>query len=109
MIGSIPADRAVILWTEDDDRRRGHRIVGVCVCPLDAQPSWATTYENSRGACSSTWLNGAWNETPIGLFLEMQTLSGFHVDELPNALREFKKIAGQDWATSLLRQLGYGD
>lgn len=105
-VGMIPVDAAIILWSDDLDRLCGERITDVHVCRRDDQPPWTRQFQNSRGACSMAWMSGPAHETPVGVFLEMATLAGFAgLDVRRQALREFAKIAGQDWSLNLLRQL----
>lgn len=104
--GTIPVSDAIILWDDDPDLLAGHRITEVHVCPMSKQPSWTRRLDNGRGACDDGWMAGAMRGTPAGIFLEMVTVEGFaSIDVKRQALREFAKIAGQDWSLNLLRQL----
>lgn len=105
-IGTIPVGEAIILWSDSFERPQSERIMDVHVCRRDDQPPWTKQLQNSRGACSMAWMSGPAHETPVGVFLEMVTLAGFAcLDAKRQALREFAKIAGQDWSLNLLRQL----
>jgi hypothetical protein len=103
---SLSAHRAIILWGTDLDRPRGERITEVLICNKNEQPSWADRLHASRGSCDASWLDGDPRNSPIGIWAMMTTIYGFASEEVKiEALREFTKVRGQEWAVWLLEQL----
>jgi hypothetical protein len=103
---TLATHRTIILWSSDPERPRDERITEVLICNKDEQPTGADRLHSSRGSCDADWLNGDPCNSPLGIWAMMATIYGFASEAAKiEALREFTKIRGQDWAVWMLREV----
>jgi hypothetical protein len=103
---ALATHRTIILWGSDPERPRDERITEVLICNKDEQPTGADRLHSSRGSCDADWLNGDPCNSPLGIWAMMATIYGFASEAAKiEALREFTKIRGQDWAVWMLREV----
>jgi hypothetical protein len=112
---SIPPRYAAVFWNSvgdlsDEPGRFDMRISELRVVDIRERGAIdaCSALVNSRGAVCAEWLDGSESETPRGLFLELVTLEGFASEAAKlNALLQFGKIDGQEWARRFAAELGH--
>jgi hypothetical protein len=99
----ITPKNMIALWDTDDQ----WHVTKLVIVNRDEQNSRTDKLPASAGSCDSGWMGGNVLETPLGLYAHLSTTHGFSDRKVAyEALREFAKVEGQDWASELLERAG---